>query len=213
MFNKKHRFIAMLTVLLLATLSSMTPETNKYWSLLCEVTGGSWEFTQEFQNDGRCNREKLVQVEAPTEADQDSLEFDIASCLPKPTDYTLEIINISDDTTPKGKRSCNADGNLTNNSDQKLMFNIYRVNNYGADETKYPEGKWMGSGYQIVAPGETIEYGRFHHCTGGDCGEGEWFYIERISIMYYTPECSQYSFINEEKVPESIANIENPCNW
>ena len=145
-----------------------------------------------------------------TDGEQGSPEFDISSCWPKPTDYTLEIVNFSDKTSSNGKRSCNADGTITNTGDQKIMFTVYRVNHYG-NETTFGE-KWK-FGYLIIQPGETMEYGGFHHCVGSECGEGEWFYIQRLSIINDYPECSIYNDSFEDKAPESIVNIENPCDW
>ncbi len=142
----------------------------------------------------------------------DSGNFDPASCLPPSSAYTLEIQNSSNRTSPNGKRACNADGTITNNSGQTLMFATFRVNNYGAAETRYLEGKWV-LGYRNVKPGETIEYGRFYRCTGGVCGAGEWYYIPRMSILYSAPGCVDYASSFENKPPESIVKIENPCDW
>jgi hypothetical protein len=140
---------------------------------------------------------------------QGSPEFQPASCWVKPADYTLEIVNFSDGTTEQGKRSCNADGKITNHSEQELVYAIYRVNHYGSEE--FFGEKWL-FGYQVLLPGETVEYGGFHHCVGGNCGEGEWFYIQRLSILYNIPECVRYSTGLADMAPESIINIENPCD-
>ena len=153
--------------------------------------------------------EEQSQVEESVEPEQDTLEYDISSCLPtKGHDFTLEIIDLTDRSSDI-KRHCNAKGVITNTSDQKLMFSAYRVHNYGGQ--KYE--KWMRAGYQSVEPGETVEYAEFYWCTGGNCGDGTWYYYKYISILYNTPECLQIVFAEEEKIPESIVEIENPCDW
>jgi len=89
------------------------------------------------------------------------------------------------------------------------MFSAYRVHNYGGHNYE----KWIGAGYQIVKPGETVEYAGFYRCTGENCGGGEWYYFKKISILYNTPECMQIAFSQEEKIPGSIIEIANPCDW
>ncbi|MFN2234004.1 MAG: hypothetical protein ACK2U1_07215 [Anaerolineales bacterium] len=147
--------------------------------------------------------------EASTDEFQSSPAFDPASCWAAPSDYTLEIVNLSDESNAK-KRSCNADGQITNNGDDELMFAIYRVNHYGSSD--FFGEKWH-PGYQVIHPGETVEYGGFHHCTGGNCKEGEWFYIQRLSILRNESGCIRYNDGFEDKAPESIVQIENPCDW
>ena len=141
---------------------------------------------------------------------EDPVPFDIADCWPQAADYALAIANLSDGSTPGGKHSCNADGMITNNSEQVILVARYRVNHYG-NEAVFGEG-WANA-YFILNPGETIEYGSFHRCTGGNCGEGEWFYIEKLSLMADESECFNYSEGFEDKPPESIVIIENPCDW
>lgn len=136
-------------------------------------------------------------------------EVTIASCLPQPDDYTIEI---TDHTEHEGevKHKCNAKMMLTNNSNRKLLCASYRVHNYGGHNYE----KWVnGGGYQSLEPGETTEMAEFYRCTGGNCGEGEWYYFREVSILYGTPECLQLIFSQEEKIPESIISIWNPCAW
>jgi len=137
------------------------------------------------------------------------ITFTISSCIPKPEEYTLEIVNHTD-ISGDVKRHCNADGLFTNNSDQKLMFSTFRVQNYGG--WVFEKWEFFGS-YTIVEPGQTVEYAEFYRCVGGSCKDGAWYYIARISILYSTPECMQYTHEPDEKVPESIIEIQNPCDW
>ena len=150
---------------------------------------------------------------AQEESLPDSAGFDPASCLPQPGSYKLEVQNLNDRTSSNGKHVCGADGMLTNTGKQPLVYAIFRINNYGAEETKYPDGKWLGTGYRVVEPGQTDEYGSFYRCIGPGCDGGEWYHIQRISILYHTPGCTEYAATFEDKPPESIIEIENPCSW
>jgi hypothetical protein len=141
---------------------------------------------------------------------ESSSSGEISDCIPDSSEFTLGISDLSDQSN-NTKRSCNARGYIRNEGTRDIMFAVYRVNHYGAEE-HFGE-KWMGRGYKILKAGESAEYGRFHRCTGGNCGEGEWFYIEKISVLYYTPECSQLVSEQKEKSPESIHPIKNPCDW
>jgi len=137
-------------------------------------------------------------------------DFDPSSCWPKPADYTLDFVNISDASTSK-KHVCNADGTITNSSNQEIWVAVYRVNHYGA-QTTFGE-KWE-AGYQSVQPGETVKYGRDHYCAGGECGEGEWYSIRFLSIINASPECRIYNESFEDgKAPESLVGVANPCPW
>jgi hypothetical protein len=147
-----------------------------------------------------------TQKPKPSATPKASLEI----CLPSASEYKLEITDLND-ASNKTKRSCNARGRITNTGNRDLMFRVYRVNHYGAEE-HFGE-KWMGAGYQILKVGESTEYGRFHRCTGSHCGEGEWFYIEKIGLYYYEFGCPELAHSVEEPHPESIILIENPCSW
>ena len=109
------------------------------------------------------------------------------------------------------KRSCNAGGQITNNGHEEWMFAVYRVNHYGSPD--FFGEKWH-PGYQVVHPGETVEYGGFHHCNGGkSCKDNVWFYVQRLSILRNLPGCMKYNNDLEDKAPESFVQIENPCGW
>jgi len=134
-----------------------------------------------------------------------------SSCVPVPADYALDFTNLNDKNNAT-KRSCNARGQIKNTGKKPLMFAVYRVNHYGAEET-FGE-KWMWNGiYQTLEPGKSTEYGRFHRCVGGNCGEGEWFYIKQVSLLYSTPECIELKLQQEEILPASIIPIKDPCSW
>ena len=134
----------------------------------------------------------------------------IASCIPQPGEYTLAIVDVNDRTSSSGeKRVCSAEGMLTNNSDREIMFAAYRVHNYGGHDYE----KWATPGYQTVYPGDTLEFAEFYRCTGTHCGDGEWYYFTKVSILYNTPECLDLAFSYQDKVPESIIPVENPCSW
>jgi hypothetical protein len=205
----------------------------------CFVNGGSWKISFTVKRHYMCEGanpefyEKYGEKYFPYKSEQpsespetnesqpdkappappDPTVFDPVSCLPQPGSYSLEIKNKNDRTSPKGKHVCGADGTITNTGEQPLMFTVFRVNNYGAEETRYPDGKWLRNSYQIIEPGETVEYGRFYRCTGEECNGGEWFYIQHISILYNAPGCLEYALVNEDRPPESIVPIENPCSW
>ena len=153
-----------------------------------------------------------VGEEPPPPADEASTApSTVASCIPQPGEYTITFADVNDRTSSSGeKRVCGAEGMLTNNSDKDLMFAVYRVTNNGSH--KYE--KWMGAGYQILGSGETANFGKFYRCTGGNCTNGAaWFYFSKASVLYNTPECLALAFSQEEKIPESIVPVENPCSW
>jgi hypothetical protein len=140
----------------------------------------------------------------------DTPQANLNTCLPHPDHYRLEITNLSDQSN-QTMRSCNARGSIINEGTRELMYRVYRVNHYGAEETFGEE--WLGAGFQVLKAGESSEYGRFHRCTGGNCGEGEWFYIEKISLYYADRGCLNFALNMDEPHPESIILIENPCDW
>ena len=137
-------------------------------------------------------------------------EASLDVCVPGQAAYTLEITDLTDESNDT-ERSCNAQGRIINNGPRDLMYRVYRVNHYGAEET-FGE-KWMGAGYLILKAGESADYGRFHRCTGGQCGEGEWFYIDRVSVYYYDHGCPAFANSVDEPHPESAIKVENPCDW
>lgn len=147
---------------------------------------------------------------APNPKPSDTPQANLDTCLPHPKDYQLAITHLSDESN-QTKHSCNARGTITNQGNRELMFRVYRVNHYGAEAT-FGE-RWLGAGFQILEPGESAEYGRFHRCTGGNCGEGEWFYIEKISIYYTYHGCQKFAHSVDEPHPESNVMIDNPCDW
>jgi hypothetical protein len=202
--SPNRTYYILLAILVLA-LSSMACDI--YYSLSCRLMdGGKWVYDSN-SYDWYCDTSQTDQDKGEPSI---STSRDLAACLPNNEDYRLEITNLSDESNTK-KRSCNARGSITNIGDQELMFAVYRVNHFGAEET-FGE-RWMGAGFQSLSPGETVEYGRFHRCTGGNCGEGEWFYIEKISLLYRTDECLDLAFAQEDKIPESIIPVEDPCDW
>ncbi len=207
--SKNHRLIAAgLVLILFSTLACNLPFSFYF----CGLNLGLWQaFSREGcpVDSGDLENEGINSLESAS-ADNDSINSDLAACLPNPSNYSLEITNLRDGTTDT-KRSCNARGSITNLGDQELMFAVYWINHQGAEEN-FGE-KWLGAGYSILAPGVTAEYGRFHRCTGGLCGEGEWHYIQHLSILYNTPVCSEFAFGTDGKPPESFVQIDNPCDW
>jgi hypothetical protein len=149
--------------------------------------------------------------EAPSPADEaPPAPASIASCIPQPGEYKIEIVDVNDRTSSSGeKRVCNAEGMLTNTGSNELMFAAYRVQNYGGHNYE----KWASAGYQTLYPGDKEEFAEFYRCTGTHCGEGEWYYFDKVSILYKTPECLELAFSQEDKIPESITPVENPCDW
>ncbi|MBN1318150.1 MAG: hypothetical protein JXA42_21895 [Anaerolineales bacterium] len=137
----------------------------------------------------------------------ETTDFDFSACLPPPDEYTIEIVNLSDQSNTK-KRSCNADGIITNKSDRRISVNPYRVHNYGGHDYE----KWKPY-WSIIEPGESFPLFDYHRCTGGNCGDGEWFYYPKVSIIYNTPECLNYIWQFDEPPPESIIEIESACMW
>jgi hypothetical protein len=137
-------------------------------------------------------------------------EASLDVCLPSTANYTLEFTDISDESN-ENMRSCNARGRIINNGPRDLMFRVFQVNHYGSEDTFGEE--WMGTGFMVLKAGESAEYGRFHRCTGGHCGEGEWFYIDRVSIYYYDHGCPVFVNSVEEPHLESVIKLENPCDW
>jgi len=139
----------------------------------------------------------------------DSPDFDASSCWPQPSDYKLEIINLLVGASGNEQNVCDAEGTITNISDQDLLVAAYWVKHIGGT-TPSDNQKWMT--YRVIEPGETYEYGSFHRCSGGYCLDGNWDYIQRLSIIYSPDECSMYSDSLEDKAPESIVEITNPCD-
>ena len=136
----------------------------------------------------------------------------IASCIPQPGEYKIEMVNVNDRTSGSGdKRVCGANGTLTNNSGRDLMFAAYRVHNYGGHNYE----KWTTPGYQTLYHGDMVEFAEFYRCTGKACGDdgAAWFYFDKVSILYKTDECLDLAFSYEDKIPESIIPVENPCSW
>lgn len=148
------------------------------------------------------------QAPAPQQEKQTG-EITIMDCVPKPGEYTLEVADLNP-YEDASRRKCNAKIMFTNHTDGELVFVGYRIHNYGG----FNYEKWE-TGAIPVAPGETVEALRFHYCIGGNCGEdGEWYYFDKIVVLYYgRPECSELYNSQEEKFPETIIEIEDPCNF
>ena len=218
--NHKRCWLA-LTVIILASLACLLPRRA-----MCILDKGIWTYSDQ-ANEYYCKEAPAsnggkdpASENFPSGEDQDrngdSLSevevglTDLTTCLPEPDTYALEISNLQDQEN-SNKRACSAEGNITNLSNQDMMFTVYRVNHSGAEET-FGEN-WLTDSYQILSPGETVGYGHFSRCTGGSCGEGVWYYIQQISLVYSTDDCQQLVFSREDKIPESIIKIENPCVW
>ncbi|MGD2162745.1 MAG: hypothetical protein PVG04_06600 [Anaerolineales bacterium] len=148
-------------------------------------------------------------VEGETSADTNPLnqsDFDPAQCIPGPDEYVYETVNITDRSNDVIHK-CNADGVLTNTGNQDLTVTAYRVHNYGGHNYE----KWVYN--RAVQVGESNEITEFYRCTGGECGDGAWFYFTHLALVKDTPECQQY-FRSEEEPPEELRiSIPNPCKW
>jgi len=221
MKNNHKRFWLTLTVIILASLSCLLPS-----KALCILDKGIWTHHAE-SGEYYCDRSSATtggknpaSNNFPSGEHQDrngdslpeiEVDFsDLTICLPDLDDYALEISNLvaQENST---KRTCSAEGNITNLTNQDMMFATYIVNHYGAEET-FGE-RWATDDYQILSPGETARYGLFFRCTGGSCEEGIWYYIQQISLVFSTEDCQQLVFSQVDKIPESIIKIENPCDW
>jgi len=151
--------------------------------------------------------EEAEQAPAPQQEKQ-SGDVTIMDCVPKPAEYTLEVADLNP-YEDESRRKCNAKIMLTNNTSEEIVFQGYRVHNYGG----FNYEKWE-TGYTNLAPGETREALRFHYCVGGNCGEeGEWYYFDKIVILYDRRECWSLIMSQEEKFPETIIEIEDPCSF
>ena len=132
----------------------------------------------------------------------------IESCIPQPGEYTLEVADLNP-YEDAARRKCNAKMMLTNHINENIVFQGYRIHNYGG----FNYEKWENA-YTNVAPGETVEALRFHYCVGGNCGEdGEWYYFDKIVILYDRLECWGLISSQEEKFPETIIELEDPCSF
>jgi hypothetical protein len=145
-------------------------------------------------------------LDALLEEASDLNDFDLSKCLPGEGDYQYETINVNERSN-ETKRVCSADGVITNTGATSLSATAYRVHFYGSFDYE----KWVYS--RRVEPGETVDLTEFYHCTGGVCGNGEWFYFTHLALVKDTPECQQH-FRAEEEPPEELRiSIPNPCEW
>lgn len=148
----------------------------------------------------------------PPEDEAPSAPATVASCIPQPGEYKIDIVDVNDRKSGSGdKRVCSAEGQLINKTEKELMIAAYRVHN--ANGWDYE--KWTNPGYTIISAKGTVEFAEFYRCTGNACGDegAAWYYFPKVSILYHTPECLELAFSQEEKIPESIVPVENPCSW
>ena len=133
-------------------------------------------------------------------------DFDAAQCFPRPDDYDYETVNVTDRSNDVIHK-CTADGILTNTGEQDLTATAYRVHNYGGHNYE----KWDYN--HAVLVGKSIEITEFYRCTGGECGDGAWFYFTHLALVKDTPECQRYFRSSEEPPEELRVSIKNPCEW
>ena len=203
----------MLSVILLLALALTLSACASIREIVCEEIQGGTYWDDPDSDEPVCIPRESGGVEEVNQAQEPPEDAPAASssCVPAPADYDLSITNLNDQANDT-KRSCSARGRITNEGLQPLMFAVYRVNHYGAEETFGEQWMWNGT-YQTLEPGESAEFGRFHRCTGGNCGEGEWFFIKQLSLLYKTPECVDLKIQQSEILPASIIPVENPCSW
>jgi len=212
--------LLILTVLILASLACVS-----YYQLTCTMRGGKWRYDSRTKTE-HCDHPSDLhdfddqdsdittsQEEGDTAKDNRSGEEGsnnkTKACLPDPDTYSLEFTNLVKQSG-SNKSTCSAQGVITNLSNREMMFTAYRVNHSGGEDTFGEE--WITDKYQILSPGERADYGFFFRCVGGSCDEGEWHYIQHISLLYNTEECERLVQSGEDKVPESIIQIDNPCD-